>query len=91
VDTQRDWYERTADLVSGFVSEYPDHRIVVVSDHGLAEHEHRGPAYVTVANPWTNETPKTPIDIRLWLSEALEECESKNREIQENLEDLGYL
>lgn len=90
-EVQRDWYARTVDLVDHFVDEYPDHTIVVLSDHGLVDYAHRPPAFVSVHNPWTEELPESPHEVRAWLEGRLLDESSLNEKRQEHLEDLGYL
>ena len=90
-EVQKEWYERTADIINEFVDNYPNITIVIMSDHGLSDGVHRPPAFVTVANPWTKDLPKNPMKVRPWLEDALVEDIESNEEITKHMRDLGYL
>lgn len=90
-ETQKQWYERTGELVSEFAEQYSDTTIIILSDHGLGDTEHRPPAYVTVSNPWTDTMPDTPLEVRSWLEEGLQKNIEANENVESTLEDLGYL
>ena len=88
---QRDWYERTAELVNDFVNDHPDTTVIVMSDHGLADGVHRSPAFITVSNPWTEELPDSPPDVRRWIESAVIDEIEQNEEITEHMRELGYI
>lgn len=90
-DTQRDWYGRTSELVESFCDRYPDRPIIIISDHGLGEYEHRPPGFVSVSNSWTDDLPESPTEVRAWLEEYFADEKEQNRAREEHLEDLGYL
>lgn len=90
-DTQKDWYERTGELIERFCKQYPDRPIIIVSDHGLGEFEHRAPGFITVSGTWTDELPESPTEVRPWLEEYFASEKEQNQAREEYLEDLGYI
>lgn len=99
-------YDETNDFVGELLADLgPDDTLVIVSDHGLQDGIHTEQAMIASTDPRIVDAVDSVVDVRSSLEEAIAEGEHEptpssndqqrsiddENQVQEHLEDLGYM